>query len=206
VKDKQRQDDAQIASLSHRVSAAPVKTGRDGGMHPMFLAKLKPQEVREPDGTVRYMIDENAKKKLGSYVNPPFETYPTEPETTATAANAPARGTAPKQKARSSVYMTAAAESKPARPRRLRASPSRRMFPGLSPRRALVRRREDTKPVSPPPPAAGADAHARQPAAAVRRNHGCRASEAASRRAQQGGAAGARLRHPRGNRRPAVRA
>ena len=45
----------------------------------MFLAKLKPQEVREPDGTVRYMVDENAAKQLGSYVNPPFETYPTEP-------------------------------------------------------------------------------------------------------------------------------
>src|SRR5213075_1100792 len=105
------QDDAQIASLSHRVAAAPIKTGRDGGMHPMFLAKLKPQEVREPDGTVRYMIDENAKKKLGSYVNPPIETYPAEPETTATAANAPASRAAPKT---GSVYMTAAAESKPA--------------------------------------------------------------------------------------------
>ncbi len=86
VKAKQRQDDQQIASLSTGVrAAAPIKTGRDGGMHPTFLAKLKPQEVREPDGTVRYMVDENAKKKLGSYVNPPIEIHPTEPDTTATA-------------------------------------------------------------------------------------------------------------------------
>ena len=45
------------------MTPAPIKTGRDGGMHPMFLAKLKPQEVREPDGTVRYMVDENAAKQ-----------------------------------------------------------------------------------------------------------------------------------------------
>ena len=80
VKAKQRKDDQQIASLSSRVIAAPIKTGRDGGMHPTFLAKLKPQEVREPDGTVRYMVDSNAAKQLGSYVNPPFETYPEENE------------------------------------------------------------------------------------------------------------------------------
>ncbi len=43
-------------------------------MHPTFLAKLQPQEVRESDGTVRYVVDENAAKKLGSYVNPPLET------------------------------------------------------------------------------------------------------------------------------------
>ena len=44
LKEKQQKDNAQIASLSNRVSAAPIKTGRDGGMHPTFLAKLKPQE------------------------------------------------------------------------------------------------------------------------------------------------------------------
>ena len=53
LKEKQQKDNAQIASLSNRVSAAPIKTGRDGGMHPTFLAKLKPQEIREPDGTDR---------------------------------------------------------------------------------------------------------------------------------------------------------
>jgi murein L,D-transpeptidase YafK len=169
VKDKQRQDDAQIASLSHRVAAAPIKTGRDGGMHPMFLAKLKPQEVREPDGTVRYMIDENAKKKLGTYVNPPIETYPTEPETTATAANAPASRTVPKQNSgSSSVYMTAAAESKPAPAPARASSQSGGMFSGLvaSAGRWFGSEREDTRPVS--PPAAKAAAPTPTPKPAVR--------------------------------------
>src|SRR4051812_35179276 len=149
VKAKQRQDDQQIASLSNRVSAAPIKTGRDGGMHPMFLAKLKPQEIREPDGTVRYMVDENAKKKLGSYVNPPFETYPTEPETTATAAAAPASRTAPKQSG-GSVYMTASAESKPPPAPARASSQSRGMFSGpvASARRWFGNHRQDTKPPS----------------------------------------------------------
>ena len=85
LKEKQQKDNAQIASLSNRVSAAPIKTGRDGGMHPTFLAKLKPQEIRETDGTIRYVVDENAKKKLGTYVNPPFETHPVDSEPTGTA-------------------------------------------------------------------------------------------------------------------------
>src|SRR6185295_6435954 len=85
LKEKQQQDNAQIESLSNRLTAAPIKTGRDGGMHPTFLAKLKPQEIRETDGTIRYVVDENAKKKLGSYVNPPFETHPVDSEPTGTA-------------------------------------------------------------------------------------------------------------------------
>src|SRR5205085_10798625 len=151
VKDKQRQDGAQIASLSTRIAPAPTKTGRDGGMHPMFLAKLKPQEVREPDGTVRYMVDENAAKKLGSYVNPPIETYPTAPETTATAANVPVSRGAPKSKA-GSTYMMAAAESKPAPAAQRASSDSSGMFSGLfaSAGRWFGSEREDSKPVSPP--------------------------------------------------------
>jgi murein L,D-transpeptidase YafK len=108
LKTKQRADDQQIAALSSRVTLAPIRTGRDGGMHPMFLAKLKPQEVREPDGSVRYMVDENAAKKLGSYVNPPLETFPDTPTGTAVAA-APA----PKA-AKGATFATASAESRPA--------------------------------------------------------------------------------------------
>ena len=116
LKEKQRADDAQIASLSNRVTAAPIKTGRDGGMHPTFLAKLKPQEVREVDGTIRYVVDENAAKKLGSYVNPPLETHPVDTEPTGTLlATGPVRG-APKGKIEptGSTYLAASAESKPA--------------------------------------------------------------------------------------------
>jgi hypothetical protein len=109
LKEKQHQVILQIAALSTRVTAAPIKTGRDGGMHPSFLAKLKPQEIREPDGTVRYVVDENAAKKLGSYVNPPLETHPVDTEPTGTAV-----ASAPKAQAGGSTYMTAASESKPA--------------------------------------------------------------------------------------------
>jgi murein L,D-transpeptidase YafK len=153
VKDKQRNDDAQIASLSTRVTPAPIKTGRDGGMHPTFLAKLKPQEIREADGTVRYVVDENAAKRLGSYVNPPFETYPTEPDATGTAANASGPRAAPK--AKTGTYMMAAAESKPA-PTPARASPeSGGVLSGLfaSAGRLFGSDREDSKPVSSPPAA-----------------------------------------------------
>jgi murein L,D-transpeptidase YafK len=115
VKAKMRTDDQQIAVLSPRTTAAPVRTGRDGGMHPTFIAKLRPQEVRESDGTVRYVVDPAAAKALGSYVNPPFETSPTE-ETTGTAVVSAPRP-APKQKSAPSGganYSVASAESRPA--------------------------------------------------------------------------------------------
>jgi murein L,D-transpeptidase YafK len=118
VKAKTRADDQQIASLSPRTTAAPIRTGRDGGMHPTFLAKLRPQEVREPDGTVRYVVDPAAAKALGSYVNPPLETSPTE-ETTGTAvASAPRAAPKPQQQkstpAGGANYAVASAESRPA--------------------------------------------------------------------------------------------
>jgi murein L,D-transpeptidase YafK len=163
LKAKQRQDDQQIASLSMRTIPAPIRTGRDGGMHPFFLAKLKPQEIREADGTVRYMVDENAKKKLGSYVNPPFETYPAEPDTPAAAPSGAKQKPAPA----SNSYMVAAAESKPA-PAPARASgESGGMFSSLfSSTKSSVGRLfggDDEKPVS--PPAAKAAAPAPKPAA-----------------------------------------
>jgi hypothetical protein len=117
VKAKQRQDDTQIASLSPRTTAAPIKTGRDGGMHPTFIAKLRPQEVRESDGTVRYVVDPAAAKALGSYVNPPFETSPVE-ETTGATAVASARPAAKSQQKSApsggANYSVASAESRPA--------------------------------------------------------------------------------------------
>ena len=115
VKQKQREDDHQVASLSSRVTLAPIRTGRDGGMHPTFLAKLRPQEVREADGTVRYIVDEGVSKKLGSYVNPPLETSPdaSPTGTTAVASNA-SKPKQEKQEQKGATYMTASAESRPA--------------------------------------------------------------------------------------------
>jgi len=124
---KRHQDEAQTAALVSRVTPAPVRTGRDGGMHPTFLALLKPQEIREPDGTVRYVVDENAAKRLGSYVNPPLET---EPVSTAIAAptqrSAPPKGTPP-----ATTYAVASAESRAVPPPAPRQQQSGSMFASL---------------------------------------------------------------------------
>jgi hypothetical protein len=46
VKDKQRKDEYQTAQLITRgIASAPVKTGADGGMHPVFVAAVKRNEV-----------------------------------------------------------------------------------------------------------------------------------------------------------------
>src|SRR4051794_6824068 len=72
VAERQKSDDTQFAALVQKnTPTVPVRTGRDGGMHETFLAKLTPRLVRDPDGNVRYDIDPNQAAKLGSYVNPP---------------------------------------------------------------------------------------------------------------------------------------
>ena len=72
VAEKQRADETQFASLVQRgTPTVAVRTGRDGGMHQTFLAKLTPRLVRDADGTTRYDIDPTAAAKLGTYVNPP---------------------------------------------------------------------------------------------------------------------------------------
>ncbi|MFG1215226.1 murein L,D-transpeptidase family protein [Xanthobacter flavus] len=67
VSAKQRSDDAQMAALATTSPVAPVKTGADGGMHPVFLAKLKERET----GQLSYT---EAPGRLPEYVNPPKET------------------------------------------------------------------------------------------------------------------------------------
>ena len=67
VREKQRRDDTQIATLINRgAPAAPVKTGTDGGMNPTFLAAVKSHggagsEIRTSVGTIP------------AHVNPPGE-------------------------------------------------------------------------------------------------------------------------------------
>jgi hypothetical protein len=60
------------------------------------------------------VVDENAAKKLGTYVNPPLETHPLEQETTGTAVAS--RGKQPPKSAPAggANYAVAAAESRPA--------------------------------------------------------------------------------------------
>jgi murein L,D-transpeptidase YafK len=105
VAGKQKADDAQFAQLVQRnTPTVPVRTGRDGGMHETFVAKLTPRLVRDPDGSVRYDVDSTQAAKLGSYVVPPRDPE-TPPADTASVTSTPRSG---------SVMSLASAESKPA--------------------------------------------------------------------------------------------
>jgi murein L,D-transpeptidase YafK len=46
VKDKEQKDEAQFAELSRRnIAMAPIKTGADGGMHPVFVEAVKKNQL-----------------------------------------------------------------------------------------------------------------------------------------------------------------
>jgi murein L,D-transpeptidase YafK len=154
---KQKTDDTQFAQLVQRnTPTVPVRTGRDGGMHQTFLAKLT-RPVRDPDGAVRYDVDPVAASKLGSYVVPPgaADTAPT----------APAAASPP----RSSALSLASAESKPA-PRVAAAEPESALsrisrWVGLSGNDAKPEQPKAVPiPKSAPPPARPAAAASPQPA------------------------------------------
>ncbi len=67
VHDKQRRDELQVAELIARnAPAAPVRTNRDGGMHPAFVAALKPREVVDERGKVRLVVENPAPGSLAS--------------------------------------------------------------------------------------------------------------------------------------------
>jgi murein L,D-transpeptidase YafK len=110
IAEKQREDETKFADLVRRGTATvAVRTGRDGGMHQSFLAKLSPRLVRDADGKERYEIDPVQAAKLGSYVNPPKDPDVPPPQTAV--ASAPATS-----------MSLASAESKPAQPSRAAAA------------------------------------------------------------------------------------
>jgi murein L,D-transpeptidase YafK len=95
VNEKARNDDAEFAKLSKTTATVAVRTGRDGGMHPTFLAKVT-RQIRNEDGTMRTVIDENAASMLGSYVNPPRDPgVPATDTNTYVASASPAAAPAP---------------------------------------------------------------------------------------------------------------
>ena len=69
--EKSSRDNEEFAQFVRRgTPMVPVKTGRDGGMHPTFLAKLNVQQNRSISGDDRF-VSSTDDKPLGSYVNPP---------------------------------------------------------------------------------------------------------------------------------------
>jgi len=104
--------------------------------------------VREPDGSVRYVVDENASKRLGTYVNPPLETEPVSTVlATPAAPAAPGPRAAPQQKG-TTTYAVASAETREAPPPAPRQTqPSGNMFTSLF----------SSNEATPPPPPARQD-------------------------------------------------
>jgi murein L,D-transpeptidase YafK len=72
LQEKQYRDEQEFAShVNSGVSTVAIRTGSDGGMHPSFLAKLKPREMLDPDGRVRVVAGVAAPASMGNNVVPP---------------------------------------------------------------------------------------------------------------------------------------
>lgn len=72
VAEKERRDSVQTAEYVARgTPVAPIKTGRDGGMNPLFVAELNPQQVQDENGNVRWVVDPAAAASIraGSYTS-----------------------------------------------------------------------------------------------------------------------------------------
>lgn len=66
VKDKQRADEIQTAELIRQgTPAAPIRTGTDGGMHPVFVAAL------QMDSSIRALAPGSAPGTIPPHVTPP---------------------------------------------------------------------------------------------------------------------------------------
>lgn len=74
---KQQQDEVKVAELvKSGISPAPIRTNTDGGMHSVFLAKLKPGEVRDNGSDLRVSLFSPAPGTIPPNVTPPKEPSP----------------------------------------------------------------------------------------------------------------------------------
>jgi murein L,D-transpeptidase YafK len=69
---KEQRDEREFASLVSRGTATvAVKTGTDGGMHPVFLARLRPQDKFDTEGRMVALGSLSHVPAMGNNVNPP---------------------------------------------------------------------------------------------------------------------------------------
>ena len=102
VAEKSKQDEVQVADLVRRgTPVAPIRTGADGGMHPVFQAALgQPRGVFDSEGNMRNIFDTKVPGTVPENTNPPRAVDPK----TGVAPGTPASG----------GYGLASAGSKPA--------------------------------------------------------------------------------------------
>ena len=111
VKEKSDKDERDFNALASKgIAMVAVRTGTDGGMHPTFLAKLRPQEALfDSEGHFRPVMPSSI--PLPANVNPPRAPSPEADTTSSVAAAEPAPAAPAKPKA---VYSTASVA--PAKP------------------------------------------------------------------------------------------
>ena len=86
VQAKQRSDEMQIAQLAARgTPTAPIRSGRDGGMHPTFVARLQPREIVDERGNTKLVVDRSNLTRAASFSAPQIDSprYEAEPINTA---------------------------------------------------------------------------------------------------------------------------
>jgi murein L,D-transpeptidase YafK len=87
---KQQRDEQEFASLVARnTPTAPVKTGADGGMNEIFLAKLRSQDRFDNSGRVFSLASTQHVPAMGNNVNPPKIANPGDSETTTASVSPP---------------------------------------------------------------------------------------------------------------------
>lgn len=109
---KARRDELAFAEYVRRgTPTAPVKTGQDGGMHPTFVAALRPQQVRDEKGNVRWIVEP---PPIGTRIEPvagagdPRVTPPVSEPTAVAAIQLPAQAPMPRPAPRRSTAYASA--------------------------------------------------------------------------------------------------
>jgi murein L,D-transpeptidase YafK len=75
--EKSKRDEIEMAELVQRgTPVAPIRTGADGGMHPVFQAALHPRTILDPEGGVRNIFESRAPGTVPENTNPPRQVDP----------------------------------------------------------------------------------------------------------------------------------